>query len=45
MAVTAMDTLGWWQSDSVSDERRVNARFVLTPEREREILAAWRAQT
>jgi 2'-hydroxyisoflavone reductase len=41
-AVTAMDTLDWWLSDSVSDERRANPRFVLTPEREREIIQAWR---
>jgi 2'-hydroxyisoflavone reductase len=41
LAVTAMDTLDWWFSDAVPDERRGNPRFVLTPEREREILAAW----
>jgi 2'-hydroxyisoflavone reductase len=41
MAVTAMDTLAWWHSDAVSDDRRANPRFVLTPEREREILEAW----
>ena len=44
MATTAMDTLDWWLSDSVSDERRANPRFVLTPEREREILVAWQGR-
>ena len=44
MAVTAMDTLAWWLSDAVSDERRAAPRFVLTPEREREILEAWKAR-
>jgi hypothetical protein len=42
MAETVEDMLAWWHSDAVSAERRANARFVLTPEREREILAAWR---
>jgi 2'-hydroxyisoflavone reductase len=45
MALTAMDTLDWWFSDAVPEERRANPRFVLTPEREREILEAWRART
>jgi hypothetical protein len=44
MAETAMDTLEWWLSDAVTDERRSNPRFVLTPEREREILEAWKAR-
>jgi 2'-hydroxyisoflavone reductase len=44
LAVTAMDTLEWWLSDAVSDERRASPRFVLTPEREKEILAAWKAR-
>jgi 2'-hydroxyisoflavone reductase len=44
MAVTAMDTLEWWHSDAVSGERRANPRFILTPEREREILEAWKAK-
>lgn len=42
MASTAMDTLSWWNSDAVSEDRRENPRFVLTPEREREILEAWK---
>lgn len=44
LAVTAADTLDWWYSDAVSAERRRNARFVLTPEREAGILAAWQAR-
>jgi 2'-hydroxyisoflavone reductase len=44
MAVTALDTLEWWHSDALTDERRANARFVLSPEREAEILAAWNAR-
>jgi 2'-hydroxyisoflavone reductase len=45
MATTAMETLAWWLSPSVSDERRANPRFVLSPEREREILEAWKARS
>jgi 2'-hydroxyisoflavone reductase len=41
LAVTVRDTLDWWYSPLVSDDRRQHARFVLTPEREVEILAAW----
>ena len=44
MAVTAMETLEWWHSDAVSDERRANPRFVLSAEREREILNAWKTR-
>jgi len=44
MAVTALDILKWWHSDALTDERRAAARFVLTPEREAEILAAWNAR-
>ncbi|MGW8266128.1 MAG: NAD-dependent epimerase/dehydratase family protein [Longimicrobiales bacterium] len=44
LAVTAMDTLDWWHSENVTDERRTSPRFVLTPEREAEILAAWKAR-
>jgi len=43
LATTAMDTLDWWRSEAVSDERRASPRFVLTPEREREILEEWKA--
>jgi 2'-hydroxyisoflavone reductase len=45
IALTAMETLEWWHSDALTDERRENARFVLPPEREAEILAAWKART
>jgi len=44
MAVTALDTQEWWHSDALTEERRAAARFVLTPEREAEILAAWKAR-
>jgi 2'-hydroxyisoflavone reductase len=43
LGLTVMDTLEWWHSDAVPAERREKPRFVLTPEREREILAAWKA--
>ncbi len=42
LAETVEDTLAWWHSDAVPAERRANPRFVLTPEREREILTAWK---
>lgn len=45
IALTAMETLKWWHSDALTDERRANARFVLSPEREAEVLAAWKART
>jgi 2'-hydroxyisoflavone reductase len=41
LATTVEEMLDWWHSDAVPPERRVNPRFVLTPEREREILTAW----
>ena len=42
LATTVRDTLEWWRSDLVTQERRDAARFVLSPEREREILQAWK---
>jgi hypothetical protein len=42
LAITAMDTLAWWFSGALSDERRAAARFVLSPEREAEMLEAWK---
>lgn len=39
---TVKDTLVWWQTLPV--DRREKNRFVLKPEREAEILAAWRAR-
>jgi 2'-hydroxyisoflavone reductase len=45
LAVTVRDTLDWWASDAVPPERRANPDFVLTPDREAEIIAAWRARS
>jgi 2'-hydroxyisoflavone reductase len=44
LAETTRDLLAWWYSDLLTDERRQQARFVLTPEREAEIIAAWKAR-
>jgi len=44
LATITRDTLAWWDSNAVTDERRANARFVLTAEREREVLEAWKAR-
>jgi 2'-hydroxyisoflavone reductase len=44
LALTVRDTLEWWQSDAVSNERRQNARFAIPAPREAEILAAWEAR-
>jgi 2'-hydroxyisoflavone reductase len=44
LARTHFDFLEWWRSDAVPEERRRNARYPLTPEREAEILAAWNAR-
>ena len=41
LAQTALDTLAWWAT--LPAERRAELRAGLSPEREREILAAWRA--
>jgi 2'-hydroxyisoflavone reductase len=48
LATTARETLAWWLSDAVTDERRRTAwigepdGFALTPEREQRIIRAWR---
>ena len=42
LADTARATLDWWYSDAVDAERRAAPQFVLTLEREAEIIAAWR---
>ncbi|MCL4813391.1 MAG: NAD-dependent epimerase/dehydratase family protein [Vicinamibacteraceae bacterium] len=42
LAVTALDTLAWCKT--WPPERREKLRAGLTPEREREVLAAWKAQ-
>ncbi|MGD2215889.1 MAG: NAD-dependent epimerase/dehydratase family protein [Gemmatimonadales bacterium] len=44
IALTAMDTLEWYYSAAVTDEQRGNPPMVITPEREAEILAAWKAR-
>ena len=44
LARTHFDFREWWYSDAVPEERRRNTRFPLTPEREVEILAAWKAR-
>jgi len=44
LADTHRDTREWWYSSAVSEERRRNARFPLSPEREQNILAAWKAR-
>jgi hypothetical protein len=43
-AVTVKDTLDWWASDAVPAERRANPKFVITREREAQIVAAWKAK-
>jgi 2'-hydroxyisoflavone reductase len=42
LADTARDTLAWWST--VPEARRASPRFVLTPEREAEVLRAWHAR-
>jgi 2'-hydroxyisoflavone reductase len=44
LAETARDTLDWWASDAVARDRRAHPRFVLTRERESEIIARWKAR-
>ena len=48
LAQTAIDTLDWWYSDAVTDERRdtawTDAERGITAEREAEIIAAWKAR-
>jgi 2'-hydroxyisoflavone reductase len=44
LAVTIRDTLDWWSSSAVTAERRARPNFVLTAEREAEIIAAWKAR-
>jgi 2'-hydroxyisoflavone reductase len=40
LAVTASETFAWWLS--LPEERRENPKAGLTPEREAEVLAAWK---
>ncbi len=47
LAVTANDTLEWWNSDAVTDERRATAfnnPRGMNPDREAEVIAAWKAR-
>ena len=44
LAKTVFDVIDWWHSDAVGSEIRENVRFPLTPVRERELIAAWRAR-
>lgn len=44
LAVTALDTLAWYHSADLTDEQRAAPPMALSPEREREILAAWGAR-
>jgi 2'-hydroxyisoflavone reductase len=43
VALTAMETLQWYYSDALTDDERANPPMALTPEREVEILTAWKA--
>jgi 2'-hydroxyisoflavone reductase len=43
IADTARDTLAWWKAQP--EERRAKPRAGLTAEREREVLAAWKAKS
>jgi hypothetical protein len=45
LARTVFDVIDWWHSDAVPSEVREKVRFPLTPERERELIAAWRARS
>jgi 2'-hydroxyisoflavone reductase len=45
IAVTAMDTLEWYHSDALTDEQRTSPAMVISPEKETEVLAAWRARS
>ena len=48
LAQSSVDVLEWWHSDAVTDERRQKAWSeppALTPDHEKEIIAAWRART
>jgi 2'-hydroxyisoflavone reductase len=44
LATTVRDTLDWWHSAAVPAQRKQSPRFVFSPERERELLAAWKAE-
>ena len=44
IAITAQETLEWYHSDALTDEERATPPMTLTPEREAEVLAAWKAR-
>ncbi len=44
IAVTATDTLEWYHSDALTDEQRANPPMAISPEREAEMLTAWRVR-
>ena len=44
LAETVFDVIEWWHSDAVPPEVRENTRFPLTPDRERELITAWKAR-
>jgi len=44
LAETATDTLAYWNSDVVGVEGRAAARMAVSPEKEAEVLAAWKAR-
>ena len=44
LAHLVFDVIDWWHSDALGAERRASVRFPLTPEREAELIAAWRAR-
>jgi 2'-hydroxyisoflavone reductase len=44
VADTTRDTLDWWHSGAVSEERRANPRFTPSPDLEQRILRAWAAR-
>jgi 2'-hydroxyisoflavone reductase len=43
LAVTAKETLDWWKT--LPAERRADLNAGITPEREAEVLSAWKAST
>jgi 2'-hydroxyisoflavone reductase len=45
IAVTAMDTLEWYHSDALTDEQRANPPMAISPEKEAEVLAAWKVRS
>ncbi|MGE0815525.1 MAG: NAD-dependent epimerase/dehydratase family protein [Vicinamibacterales bacterium] len=44
LLATARDTLAWRQSEAAPEALRTRPRYVMTPEQERAILAAWKAR-